>query len=154
MWLGHANVVEFYDDWQVHRPSVTMDVPCVMVSNEFIKKKHYVRFSRINLLLRDNFECQYCGAKLDTHSLTVDHVMPRVRGGLTTWTNITCSCIKCNTLKSHRISMLPKNKPYKPEYQQLLQAARKTQITIPDSKWLLYLNWDETLVKINPPSKK
>lgn len=152
-FLGHAKAIEWYDDWQVHSPSVVFDVPAVMVSETYVKKKQTVRFSRTNLLIRDNFTCQYCEKKLNSHDLTVDHVIPRVKGGKTKWDNIVCACYTCNTIKGHRSKMKPIKVPYKPDYYQLLDNARKMPIKIPTKKWLQYLNWDESLVNIVPISR-
>ena len=154
MYLGNATVIEYYDDWFVHSPSQAYKVPAIMASGVFIKKKHYVRFSRTNLLLRDNFTCQYCNEKLDLHDLTIDHVVPRVRGGITNWTNTVSSCYTCNTVKGYKSHMKPKTKPIKPDYHQLLHNAKKQKITIPSEKWLPYLDWDNSLVKIIDPKTR
>lgn len=153
-FLGHALVVEEYDDWVVHSPSMTIPVPSVMISETYIRTKQHVKFSRANLLVRDNFTCQYCSKPLELKELTVDHVVPRVRGGRTSWDNIVASCYVCNTIKGHKQHMKPKQKPFKPDYYQLVNNARKVPITIPDAKWIPYLGWDEKLITILPPSKK
>lgn len=152
-FLGHALVVEEYDDWTVHSPSMTIPVPSVMVSETYIKTKQHVKFSRANLLVRDNFTCQYCQKPLELKELTVDHVIPRVRGGKTSWCNLVSACYVCNTIKGHKQHMKPKQKPYKPDYYQLVNNARKVPITIPDAKWIPYLGWDSKLITIRPPSK-
>lgn len=61
--------------------------------------KRGVRFSRLNILLRDNHACQYCGERLAKVDLNLDHVIPRSRGGLTTWENVVTSCHGCNLRK-------------------------------------------------------
>jgi 5-methylcytosine-specific restriction endonuclease McrA len=152
-FLGHATPVELYDDWLVHSPSTSMPVPAVIISNVFIKKKHGVRFSRTNLLIRDNFTCQYCNKTLVSHDLTIDHVIPRVKGGKTKWENVVCACYVCNSIKGHKSAMKPRKTPVKPDYYQLLENARKMPIQIPTEKWLTYLSWDEKLVTISPPDR-
>lgn len=152
-FLGHANPIEYYDDWQVHSPSISLAVPSVMVSENFIKKKQSVRFSRTNLLIRDNFTCQYCEKKLNSFDLTIDHVIPRVKGGKTKWENIVCACYTCNTIKGHRSKMKPIKHPIKPDYYQLLDNARKMPIKIPTEQWLQYLGWDSSLVTIVNPNR-
>lgn len=147
-FLGHATAIEYYTDWKIRSPSTTIDVPAVMVSNTYIKKKHGVRFSRYNLLLRDGFTCQYCSKKLNTFDLTVDHVIPRARGGTTRWENIVCCCYVCNSIKGHKTHMRPNNKPIKPDYYQLLDYARRTPIKIPSETWIKYLNWDESVITV------
>ncbi len=61
-----------------------------------------VTFSRRNVYRRDRFTCQYCGARPALEDLTVDHVIPRSKGGRTAWTNCVLSCVKCNRRKSNR----------------------------------------------------
>ncbi len=77
-----------------------------------------VRFSRMNILLRDKFTCQYCGKKFKKSDLNIDHVIPRSRGGKTHWENIVASCIPCNLKKGGRLpkeaGMKLLHKPVKP----------------------------------------
>jgi len=61
-----------------------------------------VVFSRKNLFKRDHYTCQYCGAQPGPEELTVDHVLPRSRGGLSTWENCVLACVKCNARKADR----------------------------------------------------
>jgi len=87
-----------------------------------IRLRSYIRMpyskvvlSRRNVMRRDSFECQYCGKKSD---LTIDHILPRSRGGKDTWENLTTACEKCNVKKGNRTpkeaSMELKSKPYRP----------------------------------------
>lgn len=62
-----------------------------------------VKFTRQNIFLRDKYLCQYCGEKFPENGLNLDHVLPRHRGGQTTWENIVTSCIPCNTRKGNRL---------------------------------------------------
>lgn len=64
--------------------------------------KKEVKFTRHNIFERDKNTCQYCGSAFERKDLNLDHVLPRDRGGPTTWENIVCSCIKCNTRKANR----------------------------------------------------
>jgi 5-methylcytosine-specific restriction endonuclease McrA len=61
-----------------------------------------VRFNRRNLLARDNHQCQFCGQSFANAQLSMDHIVPRSRGGLTTWENVVCSCLRCNSRKGNR----------------------------------------------------
>lgn len=72
-----------------------------------IRLRHYIRIpykeislSRRNILHRDNYICQYCGVK--RHDLTIDHIMPRSRGGIDSWDNVVAACLKCNVKKGDR----------------------------------------------------
>jgi len=61
-----------------------------------------VKFTRRNIYARDSSRCQYCGKKFPTSELSLDHIVPRSRGGVSSWTNIVCCCIKCNVRKGGR----------------------------------------------------
>jgi 5-methylcytosine-specific restriction endonuclease McrA len=61
-----------------------------------------LRFNRRNLFARDGHRCQYCGRSYLSHQLSLDHVLPRSRGGETSWQNVVCSCVGCNTKKGSR----------------------------------------------------
>lgn len=65
-------------------------------------KRMKIRFNRRNIFARDGHICQYCGGAFASSELNLDHVLPRSRGGATTWENIVCSCIACNTRKGDR----------------------------------------------------
>lgn len=64
--------------------------------------KSTVRFNRKNLFARDNHSCQYCGQRKPPAQLSLDHVLPRSQGGKTTWENVVCSCLPCNSRKGGR----------------------------------------------------
>jgi 5-methylcytosine-specific restriction endonuclease McrA len=87
----------------VHAISFRIRVPRIillMVYDRLPKKE--VKFTRHNIFERDKNTCQYCGGIFDRKDLNLDHVIPRDRSGPTTWENIVCSCIGCNTLKANR----------------------------------------------------
>jgi len=64
--------------------------------------KTRVRLNRRNLFARDENRCQYCGRKVRSTDLSIDHVLPRSRGGRTVWTNVVCACMTCNVRKGGR----------------------------------------------------
>lgn len=64
--------------------------------------KPSLHLNRRNVLARDEHVCQYCGRRFATHLLTLDHVIPRSRGGITTWENVVCACLGCNLRKGGR----------------------------------------------------
>ena len=99
-YLDKVDVLIQYDD-EVHSPSVTLKIPSV------IKLKDYVRHNSIELILsrrnifhRDNYTCQYCGNKTGPH--TIDHIIPKERGGGDTWENLITACAPCNIMKGNR----------------------------------------------------
>jgi 5-methylcytosine-specific restriction endonuclease McrA len=75
-------------------------VVLLMVYDRMPKKE--VKFTRYNIFQRDKNTCQYCGEKFDCRDLNLDHVIPRQHNGPTSWENIVCSCIPCNSKKSNK----------------------------------------------------
>src|SRR5690242_118354 len=98
VFLERVNILEEYDRI-VHSPSFEMRIPSVVSLKTYVRPARNPAFTRFNLFLRDRFECQYCGADED---LTFDHVIPRSRGGRTTWDNVVTACAPCNLLKGGR----------------------------------------------------
>ncbi len=88
----------------VHTPTTTIIVPRVirLMACDRIPKRS-VRFSRRSVMARDENKCQYCGKKLPASALSVDHVLPRSRGGKTDWLNVVAACGPCNTRKGGRL---------------------------------------------------
>jgi 5-methylcytosine-specific restriction endonuclease McrA len=87
----------------VRSPSLRIPVPEVIVLRGYDRVPcHEAPFTRRNLFLRDDFTCQYCGRQTSSDRLSVDHVMPRSRGGRTTWENCVLACVTCNARKADR----------------------------------------------------
>jgi len=95
-----------------HVPSV------VQMVNMMPRGRHYARFTRLNVLTRDQKTCQYCGDRMSEADLTFDHVVPRSRGGKTSWINIVAACGECNHHKGNKTpeeaGMVLRRKPVKP----------------------------------------
>src|SRR2546422_2609130 len=83
-------------------PSGAFPTPPVIRPAAYIRKPFLERvaFNKKNILRRDGYTCQYCSRRGE--KLTVDHVMPRSRGGQTTWTNVVAACLRCNLFKGNR----------------------------------------------------
>ncbi|WP_082561189.1 HNH endonuclease [Devosia sp. Root685] len=84
VFLERVNIVSLYDT-VIHSPSFEMRLPSVVSLKDYVKPARHPAFTRFNVFLRDRFQCQYCGSRDD---LTFDHVIPRSKGGLTTWANL------------------------------------------------------------------
>jgi 5-methylcytosine-specific restriction endonuclease McrA len=83
--------------------SLRLKVPEVVLLTRYDKYPRLrVTFSRRNIFRRDRYACQYCGARPRVDELSVDHVVPRSRGGQSTWTNCVLSCLRCNRKKGNR----------------------------------------------------
>lgn len=110
----------------IHTVSFRIRVPRVilLVLFERLPKKE-VKFTRHNIFERDRNTCQYCGGVFDRKDLNLDHVVPRDRGGPTSWENIVCSCVACNTQKGNRTpqeaGMHLIRKPKRPKWRPFVQ---------------------------------
>lgn len=117
---GRAEQVDC-DGYVVRSPSTSFQLPTVIRVLKTVKRtpRKGIAFSKKNILRRDNYTCQYCGET--SSSLTVDHIMPKSRGGKTTWTNVVVACKPCNLKKGNytltEVDMKLLVKPYKPDFQ-------------------------------------
>lgn len=86
----------------VRSPSIAFQLPAVIRLAMYIRRPFLERvaFNKKNILRRDGHACQYCGRRGER--LTVDHIVPRSRGGETTWTNVVAACLRCNLKKGNR----------------------------------------------------
>ena len=137
-------VVAEYDTW-VRSPSTHMRLPSVVALRNYRPLTRRVAFTRFNVFLRDRFTCQYCGATLPASKLTFDHVVPRSRGGMTTWTNVVTSCGPCNTHKGNHLAPRPRRPAKQPTPRELLAARRAFPPNYLHTSWLDYLYWDVEL---------
>ncbi len=84
----------------IHGCAWRMPVPEVIVLSRHNGNSGFpIRFTRRNLLLRDHYTCQYCGSQPPPSELTLDHVVPRSRGGVSSWDNLVVACRRCNLRK-------------------------------------------------------
>lgn len=118
-FLDKIDIIEEYEQ-NIPTPSIKMKIPSVVKYKKLIRQKNrLVKFSRTNVHLRDNFTCQYCSKQVQPKELTVDHILPRSKGGISSWLNCVACCIDCNvrkgnkTLREAGIKLL--REPYQPE---------------------------------------
>lgn len=142
VFLDRVDVVSTYDH-QVHSPTFAMKLPSVVSLKTYVPQDRPPAFTRFNLFLRDGFTCQYCTAGDD---LTFDHVIPRSRGGRTTWENIVTACARCNLAKGGRTPaeahMHPRLRPRRPTAYELQHQGRRFPPHHLHESWLDYLYWD------------
>lgn len=100
---GKVDLITTWDCEMIRSINVCLEAPAI------IRLKNYVggkfgrpRFRRKILFTRDSWTCQYCGSKLGWKSITVDHVIPKSKGGKTTWENCVSACLKCNEKKGSK----------------------------------------------------
>jgi len=137
--LEKATVLEFYEDWTVHSANWETAVPAVMILRDYEKRKTSVRFSKLNVFLRDGYECQYCGEDVSRKTATLDHVLPVSHGGKTTFENCCTACANCNATKGNNKKIIPKVKPFKPSYYQLVDKRKKLKWDLQHPSWANYL---------------
>jgi 5-methylcytosine-specific restriction endonuclease McrA len=145
VFLDRVDVVAYYEK-AIRSPSFEMRLPSVVSLKSFVRPARHPAFTRFNVFLRDRFSCQYCGAR---DELTFDHVVPRSRGGQTTWENVVAACSPCNLRKGNlaprEIGMFPAQIPYQPTVHDLHQNGRLFPPNYLHDSWLDYLYWDTEL---------
>ncbi|MEM1058633.1 MAG: HNH endonuclease [Verrucomicrobiota bacterium] len=162
LYQGHAQVVDQdagsfqvmdFDAWHsesqvytgsdvVRTVTFKIRVPKVILLLVFDRlPKKEVKFTRQNVFERDNYVCQYCRKKFDRKELNLDHVVPREKGGDTSWENIVTSCIRCNSKKANRTpqqaGMRLMKAPRRPKWRPLLQVQVGRQ---PAQEWRHFLD--------------
>ena len=101
-WKASVQGPKEHEDW-IRAVNFSIQVPRVIRLLRYdLFPKNVVKFNRRNIFLRDENRCQYCGHRFSTQHLSLDHVVPRSRGGLTNWENIVCACVACNVRKGGR----------------------------------------------------
>ena len=142
VFLDRVNIIAEYDH-AVSSPSFSMRLPSVVSLKTYVQPTRNPAFTRFNVFLRDKFECQYCGSEDD---LTFDHVIPRSRGGRTTWENIVTACAPCNLSKGGRTpreaGMQPFHNARRPSMHELQERGRRFPPGRLHVSWLDYLYWD------------
>lgn len=138
VWSGTARIVDpddfrLYDwaDWARLAPregepfiravSFRLRVPEVISLTAYDRfRTNTVTFNRRNLFKRDHLTCQYCGVRPGTEELTIDHVLPRSQGGMSTWDNCVLACVACNARKANRTpeqaGLTLRKKPVRPAW--------------------------------------
>jgi 5-methylcytosine-specific restriction endonuclease McrA len=121
--LQKVHVVESVDDAYVRSPSTRMPWPSIVRLKAYARVPYKrVMLSRKNVLKRDRNTCQYCGAR---DQLTIDHVLPKSRGGRDSWENLVTACVSCNNRKGDRTpeeaGMALDREPFRPSYVMFLR---------------------------------
>jgi 5-methylcytosine-specific restriction endonuclease McrA len=138
-WLNKAYAVEYSDTW-VHSARKAFQIPSVIVLFRYIEEKFFtLPCTRKNIMIRDENRCQYCDMGFRDADLTIDHVIPRSKGGTTVWTNVVIACKPCNQQKSDLLlsqtSFSLRRLPGKPSYRSII----KKRIKSSNVKWKEYL---------------
>jgi hypothetical protein len=148
-----VEIVDFYKDDFIQGVNKKFPIPAVVRTFKYFRiHDSRVNFCRINLFIRDDYSCQYCGIRKNKNELTYDHVVPKSvwkssMGSPTNWTNIVTACINCNRKKGDRTpkqaNMPLKNIPIAPKksqkYLPILGHLSKIRMDIPE-EWSIYLS--------------
>lgn len=138
IYLEKAEIIQKLPTMQIRSVHECYPFPSIvrLISYIHLPRKRVI-LSRKNIIKRDNGRCQYCGSY--QKPLTVDHVMPRNRGGEDSWENLVCACVTCNNKKGDRTpeeARMPLyRRPKRPNYLFFIQ----NFIGIGDDSWRPYL---------------
>jgi len=118
-------------------------MPSVIRQHEKFKRGLDVNYNRTNIYMRDDWTCQYCNKKKSERELNLDHVIPKCRGGQSTWKNIVTSCRKCNDKKADKSVAEAKMKLLKqPEKPKWLPQQMVLNITNVPKEWEEYVDME------------
>lgn len=131
-----------YDDW-VRTVHFQVQVPRVIRLLFYDRMpRHSLRLNRHTIFARDEHRCQYCGTRFPGSQLSLDHVVPRSRGGTTTWENVVCACLKCNVKKGGRTPQEARmrlvRQPIRPKHSPLLS------LKLGNPKYQSWKSWLDT----------
>lgn len=137
IYLGKAEIIERHDFF-IRSVSLAMPMPSIVRLIRFINvPRKRIVLTRRNIIKRDGHRCQYCNSS--RLPVTVDHIIPKVRGGQDSWENLVCACLRCNTKKGNRTpeeaGMRLLRHPRKPNNLFFIQHF----IGISDDRWKPYL---------------
>lgn len=141
VYLDKAEMVSPLEGAFLHTISTMFPVPSIIRLQRYVRVPYYgIALSRHNVMRRDNYKCQYCGG---VKNLTLDHLLPRSRGGETVWQNLVTACSRCNSRKGDRTpeeaGLKLKKQPSRPSLLTFLQL----HITPSNQDWHTYLGVKE-----------
>lgn len=141
IYTGRAVLVEEYTGEFLNSPSLSFPMPCVIATNKYTKSQ-VVSFkcTRSNIIVRDNYTCQYCGKIFTKHQLTIDHVLPKSKGGDKSWLNLVACCILCNQRKGDKLLSQTKMSLLRLPFQPTNAIQHIFQGILKETKWIPYLS--------------
>ena len=136
--LDKANLISSYEFIKIRTVSQCFDYPAVISLNQYKNIPFRgVMLNRTNLFRRDKGECQYCGSR---RQLTIDHLIPKSKGGKTSWTNLVTACNRCNIQKGDKtpeqVGFSLRKEPFKPSLSYFLAEYAERQAV----QWLPFLS--------------
>jgi 5-methylcytosine-specific restriction endonuclease McrA len=149
-FMNDIEIIDIYEDILIRSPNISINLPSIVILKKYLNIKNFklkVDFNKRNILIRDLMTCQYCGKKYQenifdknilNNLLTIDHIIPRSKGGKSDWTNVVLSCKECNIEKSDKI-IYPKIMPKKPTYYELIEKRKCLPVKISNKSWIHYI---------------
>ena len=118
----------YTDTYSIKTCGTIFELPTAIILNTYVRIPYKTAsLTRKNILKRDGYKCGYCDDRLESESLTIDHILPTSRGGKHEWKNVVCSCKRCNSKKSNRTpaeaGMKLKCQPYTPTKKMILDSS-------------------------------
>ncbi len=154
VYNGLSHVVTEYDQLVGTTPAHTIYWPAVIARNNYLKRERIAVLNRETLYYRDNCRCAYTGEKILLREATIDHVIPRSKGGKHVWENVVIASPAANFAKGDKLpegEWKPKRMPYKPTYGQLLKMRRKYAVNVYHESWVTFLGqWDGDVRILKP----
>ena len=148
VFLERVAVVAEYSR-AVRSASLAMALPSVVSLKRYAPPAPRPAFTRFNVFLRDGFACQYCGVRRASEELTFDHVVPRSKGGISSWENVVTACRSCNLAKGARpaaaCGMALRAAPARPSWTALQRQGRRFPQGYLHESWADFLYWDSEL---------
>lgn len=150
-WNDVSKARDRFEDFRIRSSRLSIAAPEVirLTGYEGMGERSVV-FSRRNIFKRDRYTCQYCGLQPGTEDLTIDHVMPKSRGGFSAWENCILACVSCNKKKADRTpkeAKMPLRKnPAKPSWKMLAQVAPQARC----ESWQKFLSRAYWEVELHP----
>lgn len=145
VFLDRVTILAEYEQ-VVRSQRSAIRIPSVVVLKDYVKPQKRVAFTRFNLFLRDEFCCQYCSSRGD---LTFDHVVPRSKGGVTSWENVVAACSPCNLRKGNKSlkqsGLYLRRAPHQPTPEEMQNAGRRFPPNYLHDSWMDFLYWDAEL---------
>jgi len=150
-WLDFSQKGQWAADDLLRSPRLRIAAPRIIVLGSYdrIPRKE-IRFSRDNVFQRDSYTCQYCGKHFEARHLNIDHVIPRDKGGPTSWENVVTSCVPCNSRKANKLPhiarMIPMRPPRPPKWRPLATSLRRARLHHKD--WAYFVEIPGDAVKM------
>lgn len=131
VYAKKASVMEEYDE-TFRTPSFEAKIPKKIILKKYVNYRQNARYSKRNIFLRDDYKCIYCGVDVTRDTAELEHILPRSRGGKTTWENTGTSCHDCNNRKDNmtpdEAGLKLRYKPYKPSATQWVEMILKNKM--------------------------